>query len=801
VDGLLDLDIKMITGDTAASVASVVVKLFEPGKDLSIWEDKLSTAVFPGESSYLHTSTAIGMVKPWSAEVPNLYRLIMEVYNEKNELLEVIGSNIGFRTSEIRNGQLMVNGKPVLIKGVNRHEHDPYTGHTVSKELMLKDITLMKENNINAVRTCHYPNDPYWYELCDRYGLYVVDEANIESHGMGYSPERTLGNNPVFMKSHLDRTIRMVERDKNHPSIIIWSLGNEAGDGVCFDATYNWIKAKDQSRPVQYERSTDGRVTDIFCPMYMKIPDMVKYASVIREKPLIQCEYAHAMGNSTGNLQDYWDAIKSNAQLQGGFIWDWVDQGIASEDASGKKYWAYGGDFGPADVPSDSNFCINGIVFPDRTPQPGLVEVKKVYQNIDFEPVPFYANRVRISNNFDFRSLENTEIFWELQADGKVVEKGKIDPKNLPAGYAYDYDLNITRAVVKRNTEYFLNFSAVTKSADGLLPAGHVLATEQFAIGSGMPVDETIYKWLGESENTPEYSEEGTKLIIKAGDVTYEIDKQTGILSSIFHSGKEMLEEGPKPDTWRAPIDNDFGNKMQKRLVFWKDFGKTLQMSEISWSPDSLTFFVRSKYLASDGRSDVTMTYVFNGNGEVAIVEDLLFFKGDKEVLEMPAFGLEMKLSEGLENIEYFGRGPHENYIDRKTSAFVGNYTSTVEEQFIPYPAPQENGNKTDVRWLVLKDNEGDGIMIKGLPQFEFSALHYTQEGMSRMNPEIRHPSDLVKQEEVCVKLNKVQMGVGGDDSWGARTHAEYSIPARSMQFTFFIIPVDGEDNPWDKYR
>ncbi|MEX0982875.1 MAG: glycoside hydrolase family 2 TIM barrel-domain containing protein [Bacteroidales bacterium] len=381
-DGLFDLDMKVENAGERERTVAVLVKLFGQEGGESIWEDRLPARVRPGSTSTLQTSSTIGDIRPWSAETPNLYRMLLELYDEDDRLIEVVTSRIGFRTSEIKNGQLLVNGKPILLKGVNRHEHDPVTGQYVSRESMLEDITLMKQYNINAVRTSHYPNDPYWYELCDEYGLYVVDEANIESHGMGYKPDKTLGNNPIFMKSHLDRTIRMVERDKNHPSVIIWSLGNEAGDGVCFDATYEWIKSKDPTRPVQYERAERDGNTDIFCPMYLLMPNMLRYALSLQNKPLIQCEYAHSMGNSTGNLKDYWDLIEAHDQLQGGFIWDWVDQGMAAETEDGRFYWAFGGDYGPEDVPSDSNFCMNGLVFPDRTVQPGLEEVKKLNSSV-----------------------------------------------------------------------------------------------------------------------------------------------------------------------------------------------------------------------------------------------------------------------------------------------------------------------------------------------------------------------------------------------------------------------------------
>ena len=801
MDGFLDLDLKVASSLEKKQNFRIGIKLFENGKEKSIWEDSMSGTVSPGQESYLNTAAHIGQVSPWSAESPALYRLLLELYDEEGNLSEVLSSRIGFRTVEIQNGQLLVNGKSILLKGVNRHEHDPVKGHVISRESMLQDIRLMKENNINAVRTCHYPNDPHWYDLCDEYGLYVVDEANIESHGMGYDPDKTLGNNPIFLKSHLDRTIRMVERDKNHPSIIIWSLGNEAGDGVCFDATYDWIKAKDPTRPVQYERAKSGRNTDILCPMYMKIPEMLKYAQDLQEKPLIQCEYAHSMGNSTGNLQDYWDVIEDNKQLQGGFIWDWVDQGFAAKNKEGKFYWAFGGDYGPSDVPSDSNFCMNGIVFPDRSPQPALEEVKKVYQNIAFEPVPFYANRVRIQNKYSFISLAGMDVHWELMADGKILDKGVINSPMVLPGQTMDFDLNLSREIVKRNTEYFLTFKAVTRGTYGLLQKGHLVAYEQFQINESLPVSETVFNWLEGSKRAPDFSESETTLDISSAGTVYKIDKVSGFLLSIESNGKELMNRGPRPEFWRAPIDNDFGNGNDEKFKFWEDYPKNLEQIEMSWAPDSLTFFIRSRYLSQDRKSGITLSYVFNGNGEVGIIQDFLINPENADYPELPAFGMLMQLDGSLSRLEYFGRGPHENYIDRNSSALVGQYESSVADQYVPYPAPQENGNKTAVRWLSLRDEEGTGLLFRALPQFEFTALNYFPEQFSRTDPGIKHMCDPVPTEDVILTLAQRKMGVGGDNSWGASTHAKYRIPAGTMQFAYFISPLSSGENPWDSYK
>ena len=471
-DGLLDLKVEIMNSKvTPVSQYKLTGELFrkiDPG--IAVWSGSVSIDIKEGKGSVARFNDVVENIDAWSAELPNLYALILKLSDEGGKLLEYTSADIGFRSSEIKHGKLLINGKAVHLKGVNRHEHDEYTGHFISKESMYKDVLLMKQHNINAVRTSHYPNDPYWYKLCDTYGLYVIDEANIESHGMGYNPRRTLGNNPVFTESHLDRTIRMVERDKNHPSVIIWSLGNEAGDGVCFDTTYDWIKSRDLTRPVQYERATSGRNTDIYCPMYSRIHHLIDHVQRHPAKPLIMCEYSHAMGNSNGNFKDYWDVIERYDQLQGGFIWDWVDQGIAKYDKNGVKYWAYGGDFGPEDVPSDGTFCLNGLVWPDRTLHPALNEVSKVYQGVGFETIPFTENKVMIKNKYDFLSLDLFDIHWTLEVQGKVLDSGIIESPVVAPGESRIFDLNFNRGIEKTYTEYFINFLSLIHISEPTRP-------------------------------------------------------------------------------------------------------------------------------------------------------------------------------------------------------------------------------------------------------------------------------------------------------------------------------------------
>jgi beta-galactosidase len=801
-DGQLDLDVWVGgIGNSIAKGISVEAKLFEDINGESIWEDSNYPNIEPGKTSSVNFFSVFESVKRWNAETPNLYTLLISLKDDDDNVLETVSAKIGFRTSEIRFGQLQVNGKAVLLKGVNRHEHHPTNGHVVDRESMLEDIKLMKENNINAVRTCHYPNDPQWYELCDEYGLYVIDEANIESHGMGYAPQTTLGNDSRFMKSHLDRTIRMVERDKNHASVIIWSLGNEAGDGQCFSATYDWIKTKDLSRPVQYERALEGRNTDIFCPMYHDIPEMLTYAQEVQDKPLIQCEYAHAMGNSTGNLQDYWDAIEAHDQLQGGFIWDWVDQGIKKFTDDGRSFWAYGGDYGSADVPSDSNFCMNGLVDPDRRPHPALMEVKKVYQNIGFGLVPFAKNKIMITNKYDFISLEEFDIKWEIMSKGVKVESGYIYAPMLKPGESGVFDLDMNMDLVKLNTEYFLGFSVVKRTAGKVVPVGYEVAFEQFALTSGENPTEKVQRWMGEGNNTLESEVDSSGVKITVAGNSYFFSGETGFLETMTCNNREMLSKGPVPNFWRAPTDNDFGNKNDKLLSFWRDYPDQLIFMGFQSFSDSAIEVLVAHYDSPMERSQLQISYLVNQNGELGVTIDLNLPSGDKGYPELPAFGMELTVPGAYEVIEYFGRGPHENYIDRKSSALVGQYQSTVDEQFVPYTAPQENGNKTDVRWLVLKDEEGYGLMIHGLPVFEFSALHYSRETLSRHNENTRHIPDLKKSDETYLTVNYKQMGLGGDDSWGAKTHAIYCLPAKPMHFEFLISPVGPGDAYWEEYR
>ncbi len=793
-DGNLEIELNVKNYQGIKGTCQVKVSLLNSPIDENPVFTQNAELRFKSESSLpLKFSTKLKNPRKWSAETPELYTLLIEIRDQKGILLESLSCKTGFRSSEIKNGLYLFNGKAIKIKGVNRHEHDEFNGHVVSEEMMIRDIQLVKQNNINTVRTAHYPNDPRFYELCDQYGLYVIDEANIEAHGMGYDPDKTLGNNPVFKLSHLDRTQRMLERDKNHPCIIMWSLGNESGDGVNFDATYDYVKSRDLSRPVHYERAEGGRNSDLECPMYSPISYLSQYAEKIRPKPLIMCEYAHAMGNSTGNFQDYWDVIESNDQLQGGSIWDWVDQGFAKYTPDGRKYWAYGGDYGPADVPSDGTFCLNGLVWPDRSPKPGLAEVKKVYQNIGFKMVAFANDMIEIRNKYDFLNLKDFTIYWEIEGEGKVVQDGMIVNPDIAPGTSRIMNLDIKSFTPKPGVEYFINFTAFVDHNQPLVPAGHIFAMEQFTF----PGTAGSLSNKAEDRGDKIVTETKTSLSIQAGQSIYEFSKTDGLLYAISLNGKKVNAGKLMPNFWRAPTENDFGNNMPVRLGMWKDAGKNAVLKDFKHQMDDKKYYViDADYWLPDVEANLYINYEINGEGEIRV--GMFMEPAGKDFPGMPRFGMTMALTSPYENLEWFGRGPHENYSDRNTSAFVGHYSGTVTSQFVPYISPQENGYKTDTRWLMLKDLNNDGLMFKAVDRICFSALHYSSEDLTRPKRDGFHLTDLVKKDEVFLNIDLSQMGVGGDDSWGALTHAKYSMPFRPLWYSFEIKPASKDQNPWE---
>ena len=722
----------------------------------------------------------------WSAEAPNLYTLLLTLKDEKGKILEVVPAKVGFREVEIKNGQLLVNGVPILIKGVDRHEHDPDLGHTTTIESMIRDIRLMKQHNINTVRTSHYPDVPEWYDLCDIFGIYLIDEANIESHGMGYKPDRTLGNNPEWMEAHLDRTRRMVERDKNHPSVIIWSLGNEAGDGVNFVATYNWIKKHDRTRPVQYERAELKPHTDIYCPMYARVHQIIKYAESNPERPLILCEYAHAMGNSVGNLFKYWDAIEKYPALQGGCIWDWVDQGIRRKTPDGKEYFAYGGDFGPPGTPSDDNFCMNGLVAADRTPHPSLYEVKKIYQYIKIKPVNLDEGKIRIENHYAFIPLDFVQGFWTLKADDCIIQQGQLPLLKIKPEESFDYTVPIKKPELEPGVEYWLEISFRLRENTLWAEVGHEVAWEQFK----MP-------WVAEKTvlSTTEMPslklvKKNDQVVLYGDDFALTFDLQKGTMSSFIFRGTELIRRGLQPDFWRAPTDNDRGNKMPKRCAVWREAGKHWQIKDKKVeqiSPQEVIIQFNGEIPEIEAAYNVK--YSCYGSGDVVVD---INYQTDKDNLpEMPKFGMQMEMPPGFEIFTWYGRGPQETYWDRKLGARVGLYRGTVDEQFVDYSEPQENGNKTDVRWVSLTNKYGVGLLAVGMPLLSVTAKHYTTKDLETH----KYSYQMKRKDFVTLNLDYKQMGVGGDNSWGAKPHPEFMLTEKSYSYQFRLKPFAENEN------
>jgi beta-galactosidase len=784
----VDLDLQNFNSNTASGF-SVKMSLLDESKE-TVVSSTQNVKVKGTDKKNVVLEENINNPLKWTAETPNLYSLVIELLDKNSKTTEVVSCKIGFRKVEIKNGQLLVNGVAVLFKGANRHEHDEFTGHVISKESMIKDIELMKRFNLNAVRTSHYPDDPRWYELCDKYGLYLIDEANIESHGMGYNPDKTLGNNPDWKEAHLDRIERMVERDKNHPSIIMWSMGNEAGDGVNFEAGSEWVHQRDKSRPVHYERAELKPHTDVFCPMYASIPQIRDYAESDPYRPLILCEYAHAMGNSVGNLQDYWDVIEKYDVLQGGFIWDWVDQGLVKYDGNGTKYWAYGGDFGPADIPSDDNFCINGLINADRTVHPSLWEVKKVYQYIKFNPLNLALGKFEIFNCFDFINLDNVNIFWRVMAEDEEVLNGVISKPDIAPKGKKSYAIDLSSISVEPGLECFLNFSAKTTKATELVPAGFEIATEQFKL----PLEKQAPK-ISTKNFAPLKVEKAENRVRVFNELFFIVlNTITGEIENYNFNGRELLHKAPVPNFWRAPTDNDIGNNMHKRCAMWKKASLNRKVKDYQIEEKSNQIKVTIVYDLPDVNSEYTVLYTIFGNGEILVKNH--FVPGSTDLPELPRIGMRMQLPKELKNVSYFGRGPEENYWDRKTGSLVGVYNTTVADLYYPYVNPQENGHRTDVRWVALTAADGTGLLVSGVPLIEFSALNYTIKDFSQTARGTKHTVDLVEKDFVELNVDYKHMGLGGDNSWGARTHKQYTIQPLEYTFEFRLAPLDGQSNP-----
>jgi len=729
-------------------------------------------------------SAEVKSVKTWSAEIPYLYTLYLTLKDKEKNLIEVVPQRIGFRSVEIRGSDFLINGKRIFLKGVNRHEHSPTTGHALTKEDMRKDMEMMKKLNINAVRHSHYPPDPYWLELCDEFGLYVVDEANIESHGRGYDLAFTFANDRQWRVPHLDRITRMYERDKNHTSVVTWSLGNEAGNGINMYEAYEWLKQRD-FRPVQYERAEGDYNTDMIVPQYPG-PDYLPYYSRGRStRPFIMSEYAHIMGNSLGNFKEYWDAIENNPKLQGGFIWEWIDQGIDTV-RNGKRFLAYGGDF-PLEGPvphnfSDNNFCVKGVVTAHRGMTPMAVEVKKVHQ---FIKSSLNEKTVSIFNSYFFRDLSNVQLNWQILEDGKPVEKGTVPVLTIGPRSSAEVAVNY-KTRFKPGKEYFLNLSYTLKNAEPFLEKGYEISAEQFAL-TNVPLTAPAVKTGGRVKA----EEKRNTLVVTAKDVAVSFDLTKGILNGYSLQGTKLMGEGPKPAFWRAPTDNDMGAGLNRSLRVWRnayDEGELVK-KEHGKSNDGSYFVTFAKSLAK-GDAVGEIRYDIYPDGSVNVRFSLKVVKGEYKLLTR--VGTEIVMDKSLSKITWYGRGPWENYWDRKTASLVGLYQQTVSEQYFPYARPQESGNKSDVRWVRFTNAKGRGIQFQAADSLlNFSALPYSMDDLDpEQDKKQYHSGELVARPETYVHIDLQQSGLQGIDSWGSLPLPKYRIKYADQNFSFWIKPV-----------
>ncbi|TLP70546.1 glycoside hydrolase family 2 TIM barrel-domain containing protein [Maribacter sp. ACAM166] len=754
------------------------------------------TLEIPAKSTIeFHTDKLLENIKLWSAEIPNLYGLEIILEDEENtKNKEYIKRWVGFKRVEIKKSQVLFNGKSIYIKGVNRHETDPFTGHVVSRESMEKDIQLMKENNINAVRSSHYPNDPYWLELCDKYGLYVVDEANIESHPLAIDEKTQIGNEMSWLPAHITRTQRMYYRDRNHPSIYSWSLGNEAGEGEVFRPTYKWLKEHDDNRIVQYEPAGKDDYTDLYCPMYPKFEYLIKHGESDSDKPSIMIEYAHAMGNSVGNLQNYWDIIEKYPNLQGGFIWDWVDQSLEYKDENGKPYLAYGHDFHP-DLPTDGNFLNNGLVDPYRNPHPHLSEVKKVYEPVQFQ---YQGNgTVEIENKNFFADFSDTELHMRLLVNGKVEYKWTGITVNVLPREFQEIKLDPIPNTFIPEDEYILEISLIQKEASPMLPKGHEIAWDQFMLHEAIkPLSFAPYG------KPLKINTSGEDIQIENEKTNLRIDIRTGEIISWIFQGSEITNQPIRPNFWRPPTDNDLGNDMQNRLKIWQDATYNYKAELIEppkKSRQKVVFKVR--YTLPNNEAEVMIVYTLASNGRLKV--NYNFEPKQKDLPKIPRIGMYMTLPQNFTEVTWYGNGPEESYWDRKTAVKTGIYNGKIVDQFHRYPRPQETGNKTDVHWakisndkISLKVQSGNHLLNTSvwpfvMTELDFNAEKDGAESASGLVPVTKnHGADIKIGNTVQWNIDYLQMGVGGDNSWGALVHDEYIINPQPYTYSFILQPI-----------
>ena len=758
-DGVFELDVTV--EGAAAGIATVAYELQnEAGKTVLNGSQPVKSRGLSNLITF--DEKRIPDVEKWSAEHPNLYTLILELKDANGKVTEVTGTKVGFRTSEIKDGRFCINGVPVLVKGVNRHEHSQL-GRTVSKELMEEDIKLMKQHNINTVRNSHYPAHPYWYQLCDRYGLYMIDEANIESHGMGYGPA-SLAKDSTWLTAHMDRTHRMYERSKNHPAIVIWSLGNESGNGINFERTYDWLKSVEKNRPVQYERAEENYNTDIYCRMYRSV-DVIKEYVARKDiyRPFILCEYLHAMGNSCGGMKEYWDVFENEPMAQGGCIWDWVDQSFREVDKDGNWYWTYGGDYGPKDVPSFGNFCCNGLVNAVREPHPHLLEVKKIYQNIKSTLVDKKNLTIRVKNWFDFSDLNEYLLHWSVTGDdGTIVAEGSKEVTCAPHAVV-DITLGAVK-IPKTLREAYLNLSWTRVKATPLVTSDWEVAYDQFVL----PVSKN--SWSGKPA--------------KAGNTTFVVDEATGALKSLCLDGEELLASPITLSLFRPATDND--NRDQNGAKLWRQAGLDhLTQKVVSLKEGKNKTTVKADILNAEGKKigNAEFLYALNRDGSMKV--QTTFEPDTSLVKSMARLGITFEMKDTYENVTYLGRGEHETYTDRNQSGKIGVYKTTPERMFHYYVVPQSTGNRTDVRWLQLTDEHGKGCWIEANSFFQFSTFPFSDVILEKA----RHINELKRDGKITIHLDAEQAGVG-TATCGPGVLPSYLVPLTKQTFDFTIYPV-----------
>jgi beta-galactosidase len=777
----------------------VSMALYDPSGSLVVETKTPETGTLDGGQRYEH-ELRVPVTNPlkWTDETPNLYTLILTL-SDGDEVTQILSSRIGFRTVEIKDEQLMVNGVPILIKGADRHDHDPDKGKTVSVETMIRDIEIMKQFNMNAVRTSHYPNDAKWYDLCDQYGIFVLDEANIESHAVCDQPDGP-ANNPDWLEAFMQRGKRMVERDKNHPSIFGWSLGNESGFGPNHVALTGWIREKDPTRIIHYEPAGENEAhecTDIVAPMYPTV-DRIRHRASMYDvgRPLIMCEYAHAMGNSCGNLKEYWEAIRAHKRLQGGFIWDWVDQGLRKTDENGVEFWAYGGDYG--DEVNDLNFCCNGLISPDRDPHPALWEYKKLIQPVIVEDIDAKAGRLRVTGDYLFISTKDLAVSWTLTEDGTAIQSGELDRLDLLPGQSAEITVPFTMPTPKPGAEYILNINFALPEDTSWGSKGHEVAWEQFVVHTEpkaviSPVPAITLEDTDES------------VTVAGDDFSVVISRESGVMTSFVSGGMELVQEGLTPNLWRAPTDNDrviVHYSDEKMEVVWRKMGLDRMERDVrSFAVERVGDLVQiivdmvlgmeENGIGFVPRFGWVTTYTIAGNGEIRITQDM---SPDPTLPPLARMGAKMTVPAGFENIRWYGRGPHEAYSDRKSGVRIGRFESGVDEQYYPYVYPQENGNRIDTRWVAITNDEGRGLLVIGDPGDEspflnFSALHYSIGDLEQAT----HINEVTRSNETFLTLDYVQAGLGGA-SCGPTTLPQYQVKPHRASYTVILRGLHGDD-------